>query len=343
MHPVKKIRLRLSLRLWFPLLAVLWLTTACRRPGQKVFQGYALGTTYKIIVQGDGDRLSQSDIEELIRRLNASLSTYQGQSLISRINRGDTLKADRHFAYVFRKAYEIYRETEGRYDPTIGLLVNAWGFGPGKKIPGIETDSSIVDSLMRYVGMDLVRIDSDSTVRKKYPRTFIDFNSIAKGYVIDQIGALIASKGYRHYLVELGGEVLARGHNVRENRPWIVSIDYPAPGSRAEMLEVPLTDRAVATSGNYRKFKIDRKTGRKYVHTLNALTGYPAVSHLLSASVFAPDCTTADGWATACMASGLDKARQYIEAHPELDAILIYSDSTGQIRVWNSGVEAYSP
>lgn len=328
---------------WLPLLAVLWLTMACHRAGQKVFQGYALGTTYKIIVQGDGERLRQKDIEDLIRQLNQSLSTYQGQSLISRINRGDTLKADRHFAYVFRKAYEIYRETEGRYDPTIGLLVNAWGFGPGKKIQGIETDSTIVDSLMRYVGMDMVRIDKDSTVRKKYPQIFIDFNSIAKGYVIDQIGALIASKGYRNYLVELGGEVLARGRNMRENRPWIVSIDYPEPGSDREILDVPLTNRAVATSGNYRKFKIDRKTGRKYVHTLNALTGYPAISHLLSASVFAPTCTVADGWATACMASGLDKARQYIEAHPELDAILIYSDSTGQIRVWNSGVEAFSP
>ena len=328
---------------WLPLLAVLWLTMACHRAGQKVFQGYALGTTYKIIVQGDGERLRQKDIEDLIRQLNQSLSTYQGQSLISRINRGDTLKADRHFAYVFRKAYEIYRETEGRYDPTIGLLVNAWGFGPGKKIQGIETDSTIVDSLMRYVGMDMVRIDKDSTVRKKYPQIFIDFNSIAKGYVIDQIGALIASKGYRNYLVELGGEVVARGMNIKENRPWTVSIDYPLPGSQREIAEVYLRDRAVATSGNYRKFKSDPHTGRKFVHTIDALTGFPAVSNLLSASVFAPDCTTADGWATACMASGLERSKKYITSHPQLDAILIYSDSTGRIKLWNSGVEIVKP
>ncbi len=308
----------------------------CRRPHSYYFQGNALGTTYHIRVQGEGKSISDRDIQDVIRRLNRSLSTYQATSLISRINRGDTLVVDKHFRFVLERARKIYKATGGRYDPTIGILVNAWGFGPGRRIAGIERDSSVVDSLMRYIGLDMVKIDSAGIVRKKYPQIFIDFNSIAKGYVIDRIAAMIASKGYRNYLVELGGEVVARGRNIAENRDWIVGIDYPVPGSNSEILELYLRDRAIATSGNYRKFKIDPQTGRKYVHTINALNGYPAISHLLSASVLAPDCTDADGWATACMASGFEKAKQYIQARPELDAVLIYSDSAGKIRVWES-------
>ena len=322
---------------------ILLLSVACRRPVEQKFDGYALGTTYHIVIQGQGQNITRHQIEDLIRRLNASLSTYQAGSLISRINRGEKIKADSDFIYVYRKAKEIFRETGGRYDPTIGILVNAWGFGPGKKIKGIEQDSSVVDSLMKFVGYDKVSIDDSGYVVKKYPEIFFDFNSIAKGYVIDRIADLIHQKGYRNYLVELGGEVVARGMNIKENRPWTVSIDYPLPGSRREIAEVYLRDRAVATSGNYRKFKSDPHTGRKYVHTIDALTGFPAVSNLLSASVFAPDCTTADGWATACMASGLERAKKYITSHPQLDAILIYSDSSGRIRIWNSGVEIVKP
>ncbi len=325
----------------FALIGLILVLVQCRRTQNLYFQGNALGTTYHIRVQGEGKPLSDKDIQDVIRRLNQSLSTYQGTSLISRINRGDTLPADEHFRYVLERARKIYKATGGRYDPTIGILVNAWGFGPGKRIARIEKDSSVVDSLMRFVGLDMVQIDTAGIVRKKYPQIFIDFNSIAKGYVIDRIAAMIAGKGYRNYLVELGGEVVARGRNLVENRDWIVGIDYPKQDSQSEILELYLRDRAIATSGNYRKFKIDPQTGRKYVHTIDARTGYPAVSHLLSASVLAPDCTDADGWATACMASGLEKAKQYIEARPELDAVLIYSDSTGRIRVWESpGVRA---
>ena len=318
------------------LVGLLLIFGQCKRPETYYFEGNALGTTYHIRVQGKGQSLSQKDIQDLIRRLNASLSTYQATSLISCINRGDTLPADKHFRFVLERARKIYKATGGRYDPTIGILVNAWGFGPGRRIPGIERDSSVVDSLMHYVGLDMVKIDSAGIVRKKYPQIFIDFNSIAKGYVIDRIAAMIAAKGYRNYLVELGGEVVAHGRNIAENRDWIVGIDYPTPGSNSEILELYLRNRAIATSGNYRKFKIDPETGRKYVHTIDARTGYPAISHLLSASVLAPDCTDADGWATACMASGFENAKQYIQSHPELDAVLIYSDTTGKIQVWES-------
>jgi len=316
---------------------ILTLIGACR-PSVKEqrFSGNALGTTYHIRIQGKGRKIDKRDIESLIARLNRSLSTYISGSLISRINRGDTLQADEHFRRVYEAAREVYEQTGGIYDPTVGILVNAWGFGPGKKIKNIEHDSTITDSLLTYVGFDMVRIDDSGYVRKQYPEIFIDFNSIAKGYVIDRIGDLIAEKGYENYLVELGGEVLARGKNIKVNRPWTVAVDYPVPGHEGYITAVALENEAIATSGNYRKYRVDKETGEKYVHTLNPFTGRPERSALLSASVIAKDCTTADAWATACMAAGTEKAKQFLTRHPALEGLLIYADSTGRLQVWHT-------
>ncbi len=318
------------------LILILFLTTCQKEIPKKTYTGKALGTTYHIHIQGRGKPLSQKEIEKLISRLNKSLSTYISTSLISKINHGDTLFADIHFRRVFDKAYTIYKQTEGIYDPTIGILVNAWGFGPGKKLKNIERDSALVDSLLQYVGMNMVEIDKQGMVRKKYPQIFLDFNSIAKGYIIDQIGDLINKKGYQNYLIELGGEVLAQGKNIVENRPWIVAVDYPVIGNKTYIMGVELHNEAIATSGNYRKFRIDKTTGKKYVHTLNPKTGFPQASDLLSASIIAPDCTTADAWATACMAAGTKRAIRFITSHPSLKAILIYSDKNGKLQIWTS-------
>ncbi len=302
---------------------------------EKYIQGYGLGTTYHIKIQGKGANITSSDINRLIEQLNATLSTYKGNSLISRINQGKKLKSNVHFTSVFKEAQKIYKKTGGIYDPTVGILVNAWGFGPGKKIPGIEHDSSLVDSLMQYVGFYKIHIDKKGYVQKENPYIFIDFNSIAKGYVIDQIGIYIKKKGYKNFIVELGGEVLASGKNIIENRPWEVGIESPLKDKNLE-LKLTLENEAVATSGNYRKYRIDPETGKKYVHTINPLTGYPEVSNLLSASIIAPTCTEADGWATACMAGGLEKAKKWIEETPEIKGILIYSDSLHHIKIWHS-------
>ncbi len=330
--------MRISTFVSLSLTAFLWLiVVSCKGEiKEQKFFGKALGTTYHITVQGEGESLSKQDIEALIASLNRSLSTYIPTSLISRINRGETLRADEHFVRVFSRAKEIYKQTGGIFDPTVGILVNAWGFGPGKKIKGIERDPSVVDSLIKFVGFGMVRIDDEGFVRKKYPEIFIDFNSIAKGYVIDRIGEFITSKGYENYLIELGGEVLAKGQNKKSGRPWIVAVDYPVPASENYIAELKLSNQALATSGNYRKYRIDRQTGQKYVHTLNPKTGYAVPSNLLSASVVAPDCTQADAWATACMAAGLKKAKQFIEKNEHLEALLIYSDSSGRLQVWQS-------
>ncbi len=303
------------------------------------FQGEALGTTYHITaIPGKGSReVQQKDIDSVIEAVNASLSTYRPNSLISRINKGEELKVDEMFKEVYVEAGKIYKNTDGVYDPTIGIVVNAYGFGPGKKIEGIEKDSSIVDSLMRFVGYDMIRIDKGDTLRKKYPQIFIDYNSIAKGYAIDRVGKFFADRGFTDYLIEIGGEVLGKGKNRLKKRPWIVAIDNPDRKSDKKLFsKIELTDKAMATSGNYRKFYVDEKTGKKYVHTINSKTGYPEISHLLSATIIADNCMKADGYATACMALGLDKCKDLLSKHPELQAFLIYSDEKGNLKTYKT-------
>ncbi len=308
---------------------------SCGGKDEKVYEGYALGTSYYIRIQGQGEPLSQADIERLINKINSSLSTYRENSLISRVNHGETLTADEYFRDVYKQALKIYKETGGIFDPTVGILVNAWGFGPEQKMENIEQDSSLVDSLLQFVGFSKVKITSGGVIKKDNPSIFIDFNSIAKGYVIDKIGALLRSKGYYNFVVELGGEVLASGKNILEDRVWEIAVESPLDEEK-NILVVNLKNEAIATSGNYRKFRVDPITGKKYVHTINPLTGYPVQSNLLSASVIAPTCMEADGWATACMAGGFERAKKWIEKHKRLKGILIFSDSTHQIRIWHS-------
>ncbi len=325
--------------LFFSIIAMVFSCKNKPEVSNKYYQGEALGTTYHItaIQPNQAKEVTTKDIDSVIEAINNSLSTYRSNSLISRINRGEILAVDPLFKEVYTEAGKIYETTNGVYDPTIGILVNAWGFGPGKKIEGIEKDSSIVDSLMKFVGYNMIKIDSGDTLKKKFPQIFIDYNSIAKGYAIDQVGKLFSQRGYEHYLIEIGGEVLARGKNIIKNRPWIIAIDNPDRKSHKKFFsKLELSNRALATSGNYRKFYIDKKTGKKYVHTLNSKTGFPEVSHLLSATIIADNCMRADGYATACMALGLEKCKDLLSKHPDLDAFLIYSDNSGKLKTYKT-------
>ena len=326
------------------LLFLLFLVSCKPEPSQSYyFEGNALGTTYhiKVFSGQNSQKLLAGDIDSVINVVNKSLSTYQKNSLISKINRGETLKLDNHFKDVYKAARKIYRETGGLYDPTIGILVNAWGFGPSGKLEGIETDSTIVDSLKKFVGYNYLHIDEHGFLKKKYPQVYIDYNSIAKGYAIDRVGKMLQNKGFNNFLVEIGGEVLAKGKNIEKNRAWLVAIDNPNRQKGNKFIsKVALTDKAMATSGNYRKYYIDPKTGKKYVHTIDPQTGYPAVRHLLSASVVADNCTMADGYATACMVMGLKASKIFLKEHPELEAFLVYSDDNGNIKTYKTkGIE----
>ena len=326
----------------FYLLLTLGLLLSCKheKPSQSYyFEGDALGTTYhiKAFPSQNSKSVSKKDVDSVVTAINSSLSTYQPNSLISRINKGEVLKLDQQFIDVYKTAKKIYRETGGLYDPTIGILVNAWGFGPQEKIKNIEQDSSIVDSLKRYVGYDFLSIDDNGFLKKRYPQVYIDYNSIAKGYAIDRVGKMLSDKGIMNFLVEMGGEVLAKGKNVIKNRAWLVAIDNPDRQHGNKFIsEIALSNRAIATSGNYRKYYIDKKTGRKYVHTLDPKTGYPIQRHILSASVIAKNCTLADGYATAFMVMGYKASEKFLKLHPELQAFLVYSDEQGKIKTFKT-------
>jgi thiamine biosynthesis lipoprotein len=318
------------------------LNISCKQKAQYqsvYFEGDALGTTYhiKAFKTNQSKEVRKKDIDSVITAINNSLSTYQPNSLISRINKGEVLKLDQQFVDVYKAAKKIYQETGGLYDPTIGILVNAWGFGPTEKIKGIEKDSTIVDSLKRFVGYNFLSIDDNGFLNKTYPQVYIDYNSIAKGYAIDRVGKMLENKGFDNYIVEIGGEVLAKGKNLQKDKAWLVAIDNPdrAHGSKF-ISKIALNNQAIATSGNYRKYFVDEATGRKYVHTLNPKTGYPIQRHILSASVIAENCTLADGYATAFMVLGFKPAKRFLEKHPELQAFLVYSDDKGQIKTYKT-------
>lgn len=296
-------------------------------------EGLAFGTTFHITMDDPENKIKETDIDSLIHAMNRSLSTYLSNSDISKINRGDTtVVVDELFSEVFAKSLRIFNETDGAFDPTIGTLVNAWGFGPGKKIS--QLDKKQVDSLLVYVGFNKLKLINNRLI-KEHSETFLDFNANAKGFAVDVIGRYLESQGVENYLIEIGGEIRARGLN-SSREDWKIAIEKPNfDGSRSFQTVIPLHNESIATSGNYRKFKIDSISGEKYAHTIDTKTGYPSKSNLLSASVIGDlDCADVDGYATAFMAMGLEKSQRFLEEHSHLKALLIYTDTTGDLKIY---------
>ena len=311
--------------------------TSCKKQPSTInpiqLQGSIFGTTYKIIYY-DLAVNYDDEINQLFDALNQATSTYIPSSDISKINRGEKkVKIDAYFKEVFYKSEKIYKETNGYFDPTIGSLVNAWGFGPKK--PSFEMDSSRVKKMIQYIGFDLVSIEDDVVI-KKYPEIYFDFNSIAKGYGLDLISRLLDSKGVENYLIEIGGEVKVKGTKPT-GKLWTVQLDNPnTDGTRSAYTYLQLTNKAMASSGNYRKYRI-APSGQKYVHTINPKTGYATESNLLSATVIADlDCADVDAYATAFMAMGLEKTLEFLEHHPGLKVILIYVNSMGELEEYRN-------
>ena len=265
------------------------------------------------------------------------MSTYWPDSDISKINSGDSLVVvDSHFEKVFRKATTVWKNTNGFFDPTVGNLVNAYGFGPQKPIDRIRVAQ--LDSLRKLTGWDKVSLTKNGTIRKDNPDIYIDFNAIAKGYTVDVIANYLSQKGQQNYLVEIGGEVVAKGINPKFQKAWTVAIDDPQQGAeRRFKTTLSLVDEALATSGNYRKYRIDSLTGEKYVHSLNPHTGLPVKSSILSASVRAADCMTADAYATALMVLPLEKGQELIASTTNLEAYWIVSQGSTTLEVTTKG------
>ncbi|MCR9228898.1 MAG: FAD:protein FMN transferase [Flavobacteriaceae bacterium] len=312
-------------------LVVLFLNCAPKGQVKNQALGNALGTTYSIIYIADGELDYQQEIDSVFQVLNQSMSTYIPSSDISKINAGDsTIVVDDMFREVFDVSTGVHKASNGYFDPTIGVLANAWGFGPGDQM---ELDSLRVDSLLGYVGWEKVKLNADNTITKAHPSIRFDFNAVAKGYAIDRLGAMLDEKGIKNYLVEVGGEVLAKGTNLDSGKQWTVGIDDPQVETGRELKQiVSLEDMAMASSGNYRKFRVDPETGEKYVHTINPKTGYTKNSNVLATSVVAKTCAVADAYATSFMAMDLKDSKEVLKNHNELEAYIIYLDENGETR-----------
>lgn len=298
-------------------------------------EGNAFGTTFHIQFYENEQFNYREGVDSVIDAVNHSVSTYIPESDISKINRGDsTLVVDSIFKEVFEISETVNKKTQGFFDPTIGVLRNAYGFGEVKPLKNI--DSTTLDSLMRFVGFDKVKINTDGTVSKKYPQIYFDFNAVAKGFGVDCIGRYLESKGVTDYLIEIGGEILAKGENLSKQKEWVVGIESidSELGDRSYGATVKLKNMGLASSGNYRKFRIDTATGKKYVHTIHPLTGSAEMSDVTSATVIAPTCAEADAYATSFMALGLEKSKALLKTLPEIEVYLTYIDSTHHDQVF---------
>ena len=291
-------------------------------------EGMIFGTVFHAKYQYKEDLL-----QEIMRELNAvdaSLSMFNPNSCISKINKGETDEADSLLACVFQLAQAISKVTDGAFDVTVAPLVNAWGFGFKNDV---LPDSAKIDSLMSFVGWEKVRIQ-EMHIQKDDPRIIMDFSAIAKGYGADQVAKLMKQKGIENYMIEIGGEIVCGGKN-QNNENWKIGINKPTddPTSTNQELDkiLNLTDCAMATSGNYRNFYV--KDGKRIAHTIDPKSGYPVQHSVLSSTVLAPSCAMADGFATSFMVMGLEKAQQILNLHPELQAYLIYEEN-GEHKVY---------
>jgi thiamine biosynthesis lipoprotein len=304
-------------------------------PKDKIYQhrdGFIFGTVYSVTYSNPESKDLSAAITRALDDVNNSLSMFNKQSTIAKVNNNEVVQLDSLFLTVWNVGQEVSRSTDGAFDMTVAPLVDLWGFG--LKNREIVTDAE-VDSLRQYVGYDLVQLE-DGLLRKTYPQMRIDAGAIAKGYACDVVADTLEAYGCTDFCIEIGGELVVKGLNSKGVN-WHIAINKPVEDStcvNSEIQEVvELTNCGMATSGNYRNYyELD---GKRYSHTIDPRSGYPVRHNLLSATIVAPDCMTADAWATACMVAGLDKAKEWIEAYDDLKGYLIYEEN-GKMITWRS-------
>ncbi len=294
-------------------------------------EGEVFGTFYHITYESN--KTLQDGINAELEKVDLSLSPFNESSTITAINNNTSMKADKMFTEVFTLAKSVSEETNGAFDITVAPLVNLWGFGFKQ---GTGVSDAAVDSILQYTGFTTVTL-SNGEVQKKHAETMLDCSAIAKGYGVDVAGRYLESQGVSNYMVEIGGEIRVRGCNPKGEK-WRIGINKPIDDEtqmNQELQEIlETTDIAMATSGNYRNFYV--KDGKKYAHTIDPHTGHPVQHNILSSTVLAEDCSTADAYATAFMVLGLDKTKDVLKKHKELKAYLIYSDDKGEMQVWSN-------
>lgn len=317
-----------------------------------IFQGETQGTTYQIILAEEKANFTNSEIQDILADFDMALSTYIDSSLISRINAleksGRFIDSTSYFKKCYLESIAVYEKTNGAFDASVYPLVEGWGFLKDLQTP---LDKSKVDSILQFVSSQNGKYHTVSfkgneiDFQKSDKRFKLDFNAIAQGLSVDELAAFIESRGHKNFYVEIGGELILKGKN-RSGEKWKIGIDVPKDsvkeGVRQLESVISIANKAIATSGNYRKFYI--KDGKKYAHTLDPRTGYPVAHSLLSATVISNKCSTSDAYATAFMVMGLEKAKEFLVQHPELnlDVYLLYDLKNGKIgRYKSSGMEKY--
>lgn len=309
-------------------------------------QGETMGTYYNVTYQDAEQRNFQAAIDSLLEDLNNEVSTYIPTSVISLFNASkDSLILARggerkeHFIKNLRESGEIYDLSDGFFDPTIMPLVNYWGFGYSERRPITRIDSHMVDSLQHFVGFNQLKLNEKSNgelvLKKSLPGIQLDFSALAKGYGVDAVGDLLEKRGIKNYLVDIGGEALAKGVNDK-GELWKLGINMPSETSKLTDIVaiIPLDNKGMATSGNYRNFY--EVNGVKYSHTINPKTGFPERNSLLSATIVAKNCMYADALATACMVKGTEASILWIQEMKDVDAYLIYGKEDGSLGEWHS-------
>lgn len=294
-------------------------------------QGVVWTTDYHITYESNND-LTDS-INAVFNAIDASANVYNKSSLVSQFNVDGEVKADSTLSLLLAEAREVYRLSDGLYDPTVMPLVKAWKNARKEK----RTPSrGYIDSLVTLVGLDKVTIDG-GVMKASSRGVQLDFSSIAKGLACDEVGRMLERNGVTNYLVEIGGEVVAHGVNDRGTK-WRISVDMPTDQaeevSHASALVLALDGKSVATSGNYRQFAV--VDGKRVTHIIDPKTGAAAQSDLLSVSIVAPHCVTADAWATACMAMGTEATREMMDKRTDLGVMTISADSAGNYIVWSN-------
>ena len=305
-------------------LFILFLSCTNNLNRETVIRGYIYDTTYNILYFSEDELQLKVKIDSLFNVIDMSMSTYNSNSLISKINNNKEVKLDDHFKFVFNTSKKIYQQTNGDFDPSIGPLVNSLDFGP-------KTNNISADSLMSLVGLDKFKIVENRLLRPK--NSFLDFNAIAKGYSVDVISEFLTNSKVTNFLVEVGGEIRSSGMNLGSNRNWKVGLDTPRfDGVQKEIYKAfNLQDKSMATSGVYRKFKTD-SLGNKYAHIIDPKTGYSSRTNILSVTVISENCIDADAYATALHLMTLDEINLFVEKHNTISVFVIYEDDNNKMQ-----------
>lgn len=313
--------------------------SSCKKTSlsEKMYVGETQGSTYSIKTISVIDIDMQKQIDSVLLAVDLTFSNYNSESLLTKINKSvDSVRVNPMFREVFEASKKIHIQSNYVFDPTIGLLSKAYGFGSAKA--NFEHTPQHIDSLLVLTGFGKVELSDQNFIKKQHPTMYLDFNAIAQGYTVDVLARVLKQKGFTDFIIEVGGELFALGTNKIKNKPWTVAIDNPqqATEDRTFIKTISLQNRGMATSGNYRKFTIDPKTGEKYVHTINPITGKPQKTNILSTTVLAPTAMEADGWSTSLMLMNMDQIKKLTTTQKQLDVFVLFLDQNNVMQSYMS-------